>query len=96
MSTVINYTAPKGAVLQHDFVVRVRACDQKEWQELSCYQIKVDMHEKRTASMAYFDFPVKWMWKLSVLLFFLFIRWMFGHCRLELLQNMIQKQYDLN
>ena len=32
MSTVINYTAPKGAVLQHDFVVRVRACDQKEWQ----------------------------------------------------------------
>lgn len=56
MSTVINYTAPKGAVLQHDFVVRVRACGQKEWQELSCYQIKVDMHEKRTASMAYFDF----------------------------------------
>lgn len=46
----------KGAVLQHDFIVRVRACGQEEWQEVSCYQVKVDMHEKHTASMAYFDF----------------------------------------
>ena len=56
MSTIVSYAAPRGAVLQHDFAVRIRACGQDEWQELSCYQVKVDMHEKRMASMAYFDF----------------------------------------
>lgn len=56
MGTIINYPTAEGAVLQKDFRVRVRAAGQEEWQEVSCYQVKVDMHEVRAASMAYFDF----------------------------------------
>ena len=56
MGTIRNYPTPEGAVLQKDFQIRVRAAGQVEWQEVSCYQVKVDMHEVRCASMAYFDF----------------------------------------
>lgn len=56
MGTIRNYPTPEGAVLQKDFQIRVRAAGQAEWQEVSCYQVKVDMHEVRCASMAYFDF----------------------------------------
>lgn len=53
---VITYPAPDAARLQHDFVVKVRGRGQTDWQEAACYQVKVDMHEVRCASMAYFDF----------------------------------------
>ena len=56
MGTIRNYPTPEGAVLQKDFQIRVRAAGQAEWQEVSCYQVKVDMHEVGCASMAYFDF----------------------------------------
>ena len=56
MGTIRNYPTPEGTVLQKDFQIRVRAAGQVEWQEVSCYQVKVDMHEVRCASMAYFDF----------------------------------------
>ncbi len=50
------YPVPKGAVLQEDYCLRVRAEGTKDWQELKAYQVKVDMHDVRCASMAYFDF----------------------------------------
>lgn len=56
MSRIVNYPAPKGACLQHDFQIRIREQEGKEWKNVDCYQVKVDMHEVRTASMAYFYF----------------------------------------
>lgn len=53
------YPVPKGAVLQQDYCVRVRLEESEEWQELSTYRVKVDMHDVRNASMAYFDFQGK-------------------------------------
>lgn len=55
MGKILNYPVPKGAVLQHDFLVKIRAGGREEWQEVACYQVKVDMHEVRSSSMAYFD-----------------------------------------
>lgn len=52
---IIIYPAPKGAVQNEDFSVRVRLED-GEWQELFSYKVKVDMHNVREASMVYFDF----------------------------------------
>ena len=51
MGTIRNYPTPEGAVLQKDFQIRVRAAGQAEWQAVSCYQVKVDMHEVRCASI---------------------------------------------
>lgn len=56
MGMLVNYPVPKGAVLQNDFVVKARAVGDEKWQDIFCYQVKVDMHEVSTASMAYFDF----------------------------------------
>ncbi len=56
MNKVITYPIPEGAVLQNDFHVKVRAVGTEEWQDIGCYQVKVDMREVRKASMAYFDF----------------------------------------
>lgn len=53
---VVIYPAPEGAALQRDYNVRVRPLGEEEWQQAACYQVKVDAHEVRTASMAYFDF----------------------------------------
>ena len=53
---VVTYPAPAGAALQRDYIVRVRPLGEDEWQQLDCYQVKVDMHDVRLASMAYFDF----------------------------------------
>lgn len=50
-----NYPAPAGAVLNADFLVKVRAPG-GAWETVPCYRVKVDMHEVRAASMAYFDF----------------------------------------
>lgn len=53
------YPVPAGAVLQEDYVLKVRPVGAEEWQELKTYRVKVDMHDVRTASMAYFDFEGK-------------------------------------
>ncbi len=53
------YPVPAGAVLREDYILRVRPVGTEEWQELKTYQVKVDMHDVRMASMAYFDFAGK-------------------------------------
>ncbi|MCR5753807.1 MAG: hypothetical protein K6G30_03190, partial [Acetatifactor sp.] len=50
------YPVPESAVLQGDYLVRVRPVGNEEWQDLTTYKVKVDMHDVREASMAYFDF----------------------------------------
>jgi len=54
-STVIVYPAPQGALANTDFQVRVRP-ERGEWQELFVYEVRVDMHDVRLTSMAFFDF----------------------------------------
>ncbi len=53
------YPVPKGAVLQEDYCLRVRSVGTQDWRELKTYRVKVDMHDVRCASMAYFDFQGK-------------------------------------
>lgn len=53
---VVVYPIPQDAVRQRDYVVRIRPLGEEQWQEVGCYQVKVDMHDVRYASMAYFDF----------------------------------------
>lgn len=53
------YPVPKGAVLQEDYCLRVRSVGTEDWHELKAYRVKVDMHDVRCASMAYFDFSGK-------------------------------------
>lgn len=53
------YPIPKGAVLQEDYCLRVRSVGMGECHELKAYRVKVDMHDVRCASMAYFDFSGK-------------------------------------
>ncbi|MGO4731147.1 glycosyl hydrolase family 28 protein [Paenibacillus sp. 2KB_22] len=54
MSQVITYDAPTGAKLRDDFSVHVRSLG-GEWQNISVYEVRVDMHNVRESSMAYFD-----------------------------------------
>lgn len=56
MGMIANTAAPKGIELRYDFQVRVRSRGEGQWQMLFCYQVWVDMHEKRAASMTCFDF----------------------------------------
>lgn len=58
-NTLQLYPVPKGAVLQEDYILRVRPAGAEEWQKLKAYQVKVDMHDVRMASMAFFDFEGK-------------------------------------
>lgn len=58
-SKVQLYPVPAGAVLQEDYILRVRPVGAAQWQELKAYRVKVDMHDVRVASMAYFDFEGK-------------------------------------
>ena len=53
---LLVYPVPQGAVLQEDYVLRVRPVGDTIWQEVKTYRVKVDMHDVRYASMAYFDF----------------------------------------
>ncbi len=59
MNQVKTYPVPKNAVLQNDYIIKVRPVGEEEWQEIQAYQVKVDMHDVRLASMAYFDFNGK-------------------------------------
>lgn len=54
MNELIVYEAPIGAVGNDDFAVSARVPG-GEWRELFVYEAKVDMHNVRRASMAYFD-----------------------------------------
>lgn len=56
MNRVKIYPVPAGAVLQEDYCLRVRPVGTDAWQELKTYRVKVNMHDVRSASMAYFDF----------------------------------------
>ena len=56
MNRIKIYPIPDGAVLQEDYCLRVRLVGTEDWHELKAYRVKVDMHDVRTASMAYFDF----------------------------------------
>lgn len=53
---LICYPVPKGIAVRKDFSVSVRLAATDEWKEVPCYEVKVDMHDVRRASMAYFDF----------------------------------------
>jgi hypothetical protein len=54
-SAIVNYPAPEGMPHNDDFSVKVRVPG-GQWQELFEYDVQVDMHKPRHASMVYFDF----------------------------------------
>ncbi|MGN6711227.1 glycosyl hydrolase family 28 protein [Anaerocolumna jejuensis] len=56
MNNLITYPVHRQAVLQNDYRVRIKNTEGEEWIELPTYRVKVDMHDVRPASMAYFDF----------------------------------------
>lgn len=53
---VVVYPVPEGAVLQEDYILKVRPAGSSQWQQVGIYRVKVDMHDVRDSSMAYFDF----------------------------------------
>ncbi|MHA6530962.1 glycosyl hydrolase family 28 protein [Paenibacillus sp. BAC0078] len=53
-NVILVYPAPEGAVSNSDFSVRVRTPG-GEWEYLFSYNVKVDMHDVRNASMVMFD-----------------------------------------
>lgn len=53
--TLTVYPAPKGIASNDTFTVKVRS-PQGQWKNLFCYDVQVDMHKPRQASMAHFDF----------------------------------------
>lgn len=56
---LVVFPMPEGAVLRKDYKIFLRASVEEIWSELPCYEVKVDMHDVREASMAYFDFEGK-------------------------------------
>lgn len=54
MDAINVFTALKEAVRNHDYSVRIRE-NENEWQDLFVYEVKVDMHNVRKASMVQFD-----------------------------------------
>ncbi|WP_342435807.1 hypothetical protein NSS79_19685 [Paenibacillus sp. FSL L8-0436] len=54
MNQVQIYNAPNNIPLREDFRVKVRPVG-GEWQPLLIYEVKVDMHQVRPASLAFFD-----------------------------------------
>lgn len=50
------YPIPEGIAVRKDFRVFVRQQGTQDWKEAACYEVEVDMHEVRKASMASFDF----------------------------------------
>lgn len=53
-AAIVTYPAPEGAVVNGDFSVRARTAG-GSWIELFTYEVRVDMHEVREASMVTFD-----------------------------------------
>ncbi|MCI9337494.1 MAG: hypothetical protein HFH93_08145 [Lachnospiraceae bacterium] len=60
------YPVPEGIAGRTDFRVYVRPAKRAEWEEAVCYEVSVDMHEVRKASMACFDFTGKIEVKICV------------------------------
>ena len=60
------YPIPEGIAQRTDFRVYVRLPEVGEWKEVFCYEVSVDMHEVRKASMACFDFTGKVEVKICV------------------------------
>ncbi|WP_310601510.1 glycosyl hydrolase family 28 protein [Anaerosporobacter sp.] len=56
MNQVKVYPVHKESILQDRYVVKVRAIGEENWLKVPTYQVKVDMHDVRLASMAYLDF----------------------------------------
>lgn len=56
MNKVVIYPVHKKAVLEKKIRMRVRAVGDTSWISVDTYRVKVDMHDVRMASMAYFDF----------------------------------------
>ncbi|WP_438351505.1 hypothetical protein ACP8HI_13165 [Paenibacillus sp. FA6] len=54
MTQLIVYNAPKEASERDDFTDSVRTAGEP-WEQLFVYEVKVDMHDVRQASMVYFD-----------------------------------------
>ncbi|MNI06941.1 hypothetical protein D3C73_599380 [compost metagenome] len=54
MNQLQVYEAPNHIPGREDYQVKVRTAG-GEWQPLFVYEVKVDMHEVRPASMAFFD-----------------------------------------
>lgn len=55
---LLTYRIPPGVPTAEDFRIKVRL-DGQEWRELGTYAAKIDMHQVREASVAYFDFRGK-------------------------------------
>lgn len=55
INKVVVYDLPEGVPGNDDFTIRVR-CSGEEWRKVSPYNVKIDMHNVRNASMIYFDF----------------------------------------
>ncbi len=55
MTGIMAYKVPEGAVKNNDYQIRIRKPG-GIWISLEAYLVRVDMHEVREASMAYFDF----------------------------------------
>ena len=57
-ATIRTYPAPRLAVLQNDYTVRVRpvGAGDDAWQSVPTYRVRVNMHDVTEASMAFFDF----------------------------------------
>lgn len=53
---LVTYSIPDGVNKNENFKVRIRPYGEDEWQYLSAYTVKVDMHDVRESSMIYFDF----------------------------------------
>lgn len=53
------YPLPVNVPTGKDFAIFVQAAGCGDWTEVFSYEVKVDMHDVRTASMAYFDFKGK-------------------------------------
>ena len=58
MEQLLVYPAPVGVPLLGDYRVRVRI-EGQEWKEVDTYLAKIDMHNVREVSVAYFDFEGK-------------------------------------
>ncbi|MCR4586943.1 MAG: hypothetical protein K5682_00920 [Lachnospiraceae bacterium] len=59
VNKIKTYEAPEGANLRKDYIVKIRPEGEKKWTYLPVYRVTVDMHDKRCASMVYFDFTGK-------------------------------------
>lgn len=55
---LILHHAPDGIVRNYAFAVRIRQ-EEEEWQEIVPWSVRVDMHDKREASMVSFEFQGK-------------------------------------